>query len=52
MVGFVGSRTNGFAAGAGWVGPRLAIDYSFTRSLGSVESADAFTHAFGATMYF
>lgn len=51
-VGFVGARTRGFSAGVGWAGPRLSIDYAFTRSLGSAESPDAFTHAFGATMYF
>lgn len=51
-VGFQRARANGFSVGAGWAGPRISIDYAFTRTTPGPESLDGYMHSIGTTIYF
>jgi hypothetical protein len=42
-------RGDGYGIGAGWIGPRLSLDYSFSRSLRPIQ---AYAHNVGFSLYF
>lgn len=48
-VPFQAQRGDGFAAGIGWLGPKLSFDYSYNRVIGPLSS---FAHNFGTTLFF
>jgi hypothetical protein len=53
MKPFVSRYGNGFASGLGWIGPRMSVDYAFTRMISSPEiDTPGSAHHFGATIYF
>ena len=43
-----GVRGNGFAAGFGWIGPRMSIDYAFSKVLSPARGT---SHVVGLTVY-
>jgi hypothetical protein len=49
MIPFEALRGNGFGFGAGWLGPRLSLDYSFSRVTSPIPAS---AHQFGATLFF
>src|SRR6185437_600128 len=51
----IGNRGNGWSAGLGWIGPRISLDYGFSRvtSGSSFATAQATsTHNIGVTAFF
>lgn len=48
-VPYQARRADGYAAGIGWMAPRLALDYSFSRTVVPILSN---SHNFGFTVYF
>lgn len=47
------TRGRGFGLGAGWVGPRISLDYAYQKVLGTTSSLPSSTlHVFGTTIYF
>ena len=49
LIPFQNQRASGFGLGAGWLGPKLSIDYGFSRVL---ENTLASAHELGLTIYF
>jgi hypothetical protein len=49
LVPFQNKRTAGFGLGAGWLGPKLSLDYGFSRV---TENIQASSHEAGITIYF
>lgn len=49
FIPFLDQRTNGFGFGAGWLGPKLSLDYGFSKI---TEVSNTFSHHFGVTVYF
>lgn len=49
VIPFMASRGQGFGTGAGWMGPRLSIDYSFERPLLPVAGL---LHTFSLSVFF
>lgn len=48
-VPFAGIRGDGYSIGAGWIGPKLSIDYAASRLS---NPTSAISHNFGMTVYF
>ncbi len=48
-VPFLNGRGSGYGFGAGWMAPRLAVDYAFSSAASGVIGT---SHAFGLTVYF
>lgn len=48
-VPYQAGRGDGYGLGAGWVAPRMSLDYSFSRNLHPI---NGFSHNFGASIYF
>jgi hypothetical protein len=49
LVPFEAMRGRGWTLGAGWVGPKVSLDYAMSRV---IESQSAIAHNFGMTIYF
>jgi hypothetical protein len=48
-VPYQAQRGDGFGLGGGWVGPKLSLDYAYSRVLSPLSS---FSHNFGLSIYF
>ena len=48
-LGYIADRGRGYGLGIGWIGPRLSLDYAFSRVL---EPHDSIAHSFSATIFF
>lgn len=46
------TRGDGFGLGAGWLAPRLAIDYGFQRALSDWKGGSAFVHQVSMSVFF
>jgi hypothetical protein len=49
MIPYEAQRGDGFGIGAGWLGPKMSLEYSFNRAWRPI---DAHAHNFGISLYF
>lgn len=49
FIPYLNQRTHGFGLGAGWLGPKLSLDYGFSKL---TERSNVYSHHFGVTLYF
>ncbi len=49
MIPYQGQRGEGYGAGMGWVGPKISLDYSFSRAYTPIS---ALSHNFGVSVFF